>query len=87
MLSCDTIVEGVHFLKDDPPDSIGHKALAVVSDLAAKGARPYVYLLALTLPAEPSPSWLEGFASGLQALQSEAGIVSRAATPRTRPVP
>ena len=29
VLSCDTIVEGVHFLKDDPPDSIGHKALAV----------------------------------------------------------
>jgi thiamine-monophosphate kinase len=75
VLSCDTIVEGVHFLKDDPPDSIGHKALAVnLSDLAAKGARPYVYLLALTLPAEPSHSWLEGFASGLRALQGEAGI-------------
>ena len=75
MLSCDTIVEGVHFLKDDPPDSIGHKALAVnLSDLAAKGARPYVYLLALTLPAEPSPSWLEAFASGLRALQDRAGI-------------
>jgi thiamine-monophosphate kinase len=75
VLSCDTIVEGVHFLEDDPPDSIGHKALAVnLSDLAAKGARPYVYLLALTLPTEPSPSWLEAFASGLRALQSEAGI-------------
>jgi thiamine-monophosphate kinase len=75
VLSCDTIVEGVHFLTDDPPDSIGHKALAVnLSDLAAKGARPYVYLLALTLPAEPSPSWLEAFAAGLRALQSEAGI-------------
>jgi thiamine-monophosphate kinase len=75
VLSCDTIVEGVHFLKDDPPESIGHKALAVnLSDLAAKGARPYVYLLALSLPAEPSPSWLEAFASGLRTLQSEAGI-------------
>ena len=75
VLSCDTIVEGVHFLRDDPPESIGHKALAVnLSDLAAKGARPYVYLLALALPGEPSPSWLEAFASGLRALQSEAGI-------------
>jgi thiamine-monophosphate kinase len=75
VISCDTIVAGVHFLKDDPPDSIGHKALAVnLSDLAAKGARPYVYLLALALPAEPSPSWLEAFASGLRSLQSEVGI-------------
>ncbi len=56
MLSCDTIIEGVHFLKDDPPESIGHKALAVnLSDLAAKGARPYVYLLALALAGEAEP--------------------------------
>jgi thiamine-monophosphate kinase len=76
VLSCDTVVEGVHFLKDDPPETIAHKALAVnLSDLAAKGARPYVYLLALALPDEPSPSWLEAFASGLRELQSKAGIV------------
>jgi len=74
VLSCDTIVEGVHFLKDDPPGSIGHKALAVnLSDLAAKGARPYVYLLALALPAKPEPAWLEAFAAGLGALQRRAG--------------
>jgi len=76
VLTCDTIVEGVHFLKDDPPDSIAHKALAVnLSDLAAKGARPYVYLLALSLPAGVTVSWLEAFASGLRALQERAGIV------------
>lgn len=75
VLSCDTIVEGVHFLPDDPPDSIAHKALAVnLSDLAAKGARPYVYLLALALPTEPIPSWLEAFVSGLRKLQDQAGI-------------
>jgi len=75
VISCDTIVEGVHFLKDDPPETIGYKALAVnLSDLAAKGARPYVYLLALALPDEPSPSWLQAFVSGLSELQSEAGI-------------
>lgn len=75
VLTCDTIVEGVHFLADDPPESIAHKALAVnLSDLAAKGARPYVYLLALALPAEPQPAWLEAFASGLRELQREAGI-------------
>jgi thiamine-monophosphate kinase len=74
VLSCDTIVEGVHFLKDDPPESIGHKALAVnLSDLAAKGARPHVYLLSLSLPPRPSEGWLEGFASGLRGLQESAG--------------
>jgi thiamine-monophosphate kinase len=76
VVSCDTIVEGVHFLKDDPPETIAHKALAVnLSDLAAKGARPYAYLLALTLPTEPPAPWLESFTAGLQALQDEAGIM------------
>jgi thiamine-monophosphate kinase len=75
VLTCDTVVEGVHFLKGDPPDSIAHKALAVnLSDLAAKGARPYAYLLALALPEQPSPEWLEAFASGLRALQTRTGI-------------
>jgi thiamine-monophosphate kinase len=75
VLSCDTVIAGVHFLADDPPESIAHKALAVnLSDLAAKGARPYAYLLALALPAEPAPDWLEAFAGGLRALQEQAGI-------------
>jgi thiamine-monophosphate kinase len=70
----DTITEGVHFLPGDPPDSIGHKALAVtLSDLAAKGARPYAYLLNLALH-EPSGPWLEAFAKGLGALQAMCGI-------------
>jgi thiamine-monophosphate kinase len=76
VVTTDAIVEGVHFLSDDPPDSIGHKALAVnLSDLAAKGARPYVYLLALSLPAtRVTPDWLEAFASGLGDLQRHCGI-------------
>jgi thiamine-monophosphate kinase len=76
VVSCDTIIEGVHFLKDDPPETIAHKALAVnLSDLAAKGARPYAYLLALALPKEPSAPWLANFAAGLRALQEEAEIM------------
>jgi len=75
VISCDTIVAGVHFLPGDPPETIAHKALAVnLSDLAAKGAKPYVYLLALALPGEPAPAWLEAFASGLGRLQEQAGI-------------
>ncbi len=75
VISCDTIVAGVHFLPGDPPETIAHKALAVnLSDLAAKGAKPYVYLLALALPDEPAAAWLEAFASGLRQLQEQAGI-------------
>ncbi len=73
--TCDTLIAGVHFLPDDPPDSIGYKALSVnLSDLAAKGARGHVYLLSLAVPGTPSPSWFEAFASGLRELQEATGI-------------
>jgi thiamine-monophosphate kinase len=75
VVTCDTIIEGVHFLKDDPPDSVGHKALAVnLSDLTAKGARGCAYVLSLALPAEVSEHWLEGFADGLRQVQEQTGI-------------
>jgi thiamine-monophosphate kinase len=64
----DTVVAGVHFPQDSPPDSIGHRALAVnLSDLAAMGARPAWALLALTLP-EADEAWLAEFARGLSEL-------------------
>jgi thiamine-monophosphate kinase len=75
VVTCDTLVEGVHFLSDDPADSIGHKALSVnLSDLTAKGGRGYAYTLSLTLPSDISTDWLEGFAAGLQRVQDETGI-------------
>jgi thiamine-monophosphate kinase len=73
--TCDTITGGVHFLINDPPDTIAYKALATsLSDLAAKGARPYVYLLSVAFGERPLPPWLEAFAMGLQAAQEESGI-------------
>ncbi len=73
--TCDTLIEGVHFLGNDPPDSIGYKALSVnLSDLAAKGARGHVYLLSLALPRETPHAWFEGFSSGLRELQEATGI-------------
>jgi thiamine-monophosphate kinase len=73
--SCDTLIEGVHFLADDPPETIGYKALAVnLSDLAAKGSKGYTYLLSLSLPHDISESWLEGFSTGLRTMQEESGI-------------
>jgi thiamine-monophosphate kinase len=75
VVTCDTITGGVHFLTNDPPDTIGYKALAVsLSDLAAKAARPYVYLLSVAFPGPSAPPWLEAFAMGLQAAQEESGI-------------
>lgn len=64
----DTLVAGVHFPVDMPPAAIGHRALAVnLSDLAAMGATPAWFLLALTLPTADA-DWLEGFSTGLRDL-------------------
>jgi len=65
VVTTDAIVEGVHFLPSDPPDSVARKALRVnLSDLAAKGAVPAGFVLTLALRA-PDAAWLERFASAL----------------------
>src|SRR6202795_3261073 len=65
VVTTDAIVEGVHFLPDDPPDTIARKALRVnLSDLAAKGATPAGFVLTLAL-REVSDAWLKPFARGL----------------------
>jgi len=67
-VSSDMLVEGRHFLSTVDPARLGHKALAVnLSDLAACGARPLAFTLALALPAVDD-AWLAGFARGLFAL-------------------
>lgn len=64
-ISCDTLVENVHFFPDMPPAALGYKALAVnLSDLAAMGAEPAWMTLALTLP-DVDETWLSGFSEGL----------------------
>lgn len=73
-VSMDTLVAGVHFFEDVSPAKLGHKALAVnLSDLAAMGATPAWFTLALTLPELNEP-WLDDFASGLSALAREHQI-------------
>jgi len=67
-ISSDMLVEGRHFLGTIDPRKLGHKALAVnLSDLAACGARPLAFTLALALP-RVDESWLAGFSEGLLAL-------------------
>jgi thiamine-monophosphate kinase len=65
VVTTDAIVEGVHFLPDDPPDTIARKALRVnLSDLAAKGATAAGFVLTLAL-RNVDDAWLSGFARGL----------------------
>lgn len=65
VVKTDAIVEGVHFLPDDPPDTIGRKALRVnLSDLASKGATPAGFVLTLAL-RRVDDAWLAPFARGL----------------------
>ncbi|HEV7575317.1 MAG TPA: thiamine-phosphate kinase [Caldimonas sp.] len=67
-VSTDMLVEGRHFLSTVPPDRLAHKALAVnLSDLAACGARPLAFTLALALP-RADEAFLGDFARGLFAL-------------------
>lgn len=64
-VSCDMLVEGRHFLSTVSPRRLGHKALAVnLSDLAACGARPLAFTLALSMPAVDE-TFLAGFSQGL----------------------
>ena len=72
-ISSDMLVEGRHFFAGEHARRLGHKSLAVnLSDLAAMGARPVAFTLALALPAADR-DWLEGFSSGLFALADAHG--------------
>jgi thiamine-monophosphate kinase len=75
VVTSDALVEGVHFLPDDPAEAVAAKALRVnLSDLAAKGAAPRFYLMDLILPKERDEPWVKVFAAGLAADQDEFGI-------------
>ncbi|WP_028102008.1 thiamine-phosphate kinase [Pseudoduganella violaceinigra] len=72
-ISSDMLVEGRHFFAGEDACRLGHKSLAVnLSDLAAMGARPVAFTLALALPAAER-AWLEGFSRGLFALADAHG--------------
>ena len=71
----DLMVEGVHYLPDDPPELVARKLIRVnLSDLAAKGATPLAYLLGLALPRTVTLRWLDAFAAGLAADQASYGM-------------
>ena len=68
----DTVIAGVHFLSNDPPELVARKALRVnLSDLAAMGAEPLGYLLVTALTADTEEEWIAQFAEGLAEDQAE----------------
>ena len=75
VMTKDAIVEGVHFLPDDPLDTVAQKLLRVnLSDLASKGAEPFGYLLACHWSERCGWPEREAFAAGLAADQKTFGI-------------
>ena len=74
VVTTDAVIAGVDFFEDDPPVTIAKKALRVnLSDLAAKGAEPFGYLLTLSLP-KVDAAWLGEFARGLTEDQATFGL-------------
>lgn len=75
VLTKDAIAAGIHFFADDPWDAVARKALRVnLSDLAAKGATPLGYLLALGLPQDWTVDQADALGRGLAADQAEFGL-------------
>ena len=75
VLTKDSIVEGVHFLAEDPLDTVAQKLLRVnLSDLAAKGAEPFGYLLGCFWSSRCGWPERKAFAAGLERDQTEFGV-------------
>ena len=75
VMTVDAMVEGVHYLPDDPPDLVARKLLRVnLSDLAAMGARPLHYLVTTALPKTLGDDWVARFAAGLAEDQRIFGV-------------
>ena len=75
VIAADAMVAGVHFLPDDPPESIGSKLLRTnLSDLAAMGAAPLGYLMTTAFPKGTADAWVAAFAAGLALDQAEFGL-------------
>jgi thiamine-monophosphate kinase len=76
VVTVDQLVEGVHYLPDDPPDLVAKKLLRRnLSDLAAMGATPRHYLLTTALPNSRSDDWVRSFMQGLAEDQSRFEIM------------
>jgi thiamine-monophosphate kinase len=75
LLKADAVVEGIHFLADEKPERIGHKALGrCLSDVAAMGGRPIAALVTLALPKKFEPEFIAKIYDGMNALARRHGV-------------
>ncbi len=75
MVTTDCLTEGVHFLSNEKPRDVAARLIgANLSDLAAMGAEPWVYTLALALPDDWSPGWLGDFSEELKDQQERFAL-------------
>lgn len=75
VIAADAMVEGVHFLPDDPPDLVARKLLRTnLSDLAAMGAEPLGYLTTISVRRDTPEAWFAAFSAGLAADQQQFGL-------------
>ena len=71
LISTDTSIVDVHFLKSMPSDAIAYRSVAVaLSDIAAMGGKPLAFNLSLVMP-NFKPDWMKGFRKGLQKISRE----------------
>jgi thiamine-monophosphate kinase len=74
LVSTDTLISGVHFPENTSPEAIAHKALTVnISDIAAMGAKPRWFTLALSIP-EVDETWLSAFSGKLTHAAEHYGV-------------
>lgn len=75
VITTDSLVEGVHFLRTAEPHAVGHKLLAVnLSDLAAMGAEPRLALISVCLPQDLDEDYVAALGRGARALAAEHGV-------------
>lgn len=75
VIAADAMVEGVHYLPEDPPETVGRKLLRVnLSDLAAMGAAPLGYLMTTSFARGTADDWIAGFVRGLAEDQRIFGL-------------
>ena len=75
LFKTDAVIEGIHFMRETPPEKIGHKALArCLSDIAAMAGTPTAALITIGLPKNFDPSFVERIYAGLNALAERHGV-------------
>src|SRR5262245_58002365 len=86
LFKTDAVVEGIHFMREAPPEKVGHKALArCLSDIAAMAGTPTAALVTLALPRDFDPKYIEAVYDGMNALARRHGTAITGGETTTNP--